>query len=325
MTSASLEKGEVSQLSKGYMICLVATVVWASTGIFIRYLTETYHIPALALAFWRDLFAGSGVALALLVLKPALLRLERQHWLFMIAYGLILALFNSMWTFSVAFNGAAVSTVLAYSSAAYTAILAWWLFREPLGLLKILAVILGLSGCVLIAGAHDINAWRLNPIGIITGLLSGIGFAFYSLFGKYSSNRGIDSWTAMAYTFSLAAFLLLTANIISEAISGEVLGNHLFWLGSQWFGWGVLIVLALGPTVGGYGLYTLSLAYLPASVANLIAMLEPPLTAVLAYLLLGEILTPMQLVGSALIIICVVIVRLSERGNHKPVVTSYTP
>jgi DME family drug/metabolite transporter len=325
MTSASIEKGEVSQLTKGYMICLVATFAWASTGIFIRYLTETYRLPALALAYWRDMLVGVGVILVLVLFKPVLLHLERRHWLFMMLYGLILATFNTLWTFSVALNGAAVSTVLAYSSAAFTAVLAWWLLGESLGLLKGLAVILGVGGCVLVAGAYDLNVWRLNPFGIITGLFSGVAFAAYSLIGKYSSNRGINSWTAMAYTFSLAAFLLLMSNIIVEALSGVVLGSNLFWLEDQWLGWGFLIVLALGPTVGGYGLYTLSMAYLPASVANLIAMLEPPLTAVMAYLLLGEILTPLQLVGGALIISCVVIVRLSERGNNKQHNVSYAP
>jgi drug/metabolite transporter (DMT)-like permease len=76
-------------------------------------------------------------------------------------------------------------------------------------------------------------------------------------------------------------------------------------------------LLAIGPSIGGYGLYNVSLKYLSASVANLIATLEPSMTAVLAYLFLGEILTPAQIVGSILILVGVVILRLRERVNLK--------
>ena len=60
------------------------------------------------------------------------------------------------------------------------------------------------------------------------------------------------------------------------------------WLGQLWTGWGILLLLAVGPTLTGYGLYNVSLTLLPASVANLIVSLEPAFTAGIAYFLLGE-------------------------------------
>jgi drug/metabolite transporter (DMT)-like permease len=59
-------------------------------------------------------------------------------------------------------------------------------------------------------------------------------------------------------------------------------------------------------------LYTVSLTYLPASVANLICTLEPAMTAVLAYVVLSERLATPQWTGGALIIACVVILRIGE-------------
>ena len=83
-------------------------------------------------------------------------------------------------------------------------------------------------------------------------------------------------------------------------------------LGSAPAGWGVLLLLAVGPTVLGFGLYNVSLGYLPSSVANLIATLEPVFTAVIAYLLLGERLTGTQLVGSLMILAGVASLRVYE-------------
>jgi drug/metabolite transporter (DMT)-like permease len=60
-------------------------------------------------------------------------------------------------------------------------------------------------------------------------------------------------------------------------------------------------------------LYAVSLRYLPVSVANLIATLEPTMTAALAYFLLGETLTPPQVAGAVLVLLGVVILRIWGR------------
>ena len=85
-----------------------------------------------------------------------------------------------------------------------------------------------------------------------------------------------------------------------------------FWLGTAVAGWGVLIALAAGPTVLGFGLYNTSLTYLPSSVANLIVTLEVVFTAVTAYILLGERLSLVQLAGGAMILGAVVLLRIHE-------------
>ena len=60
-----------------------------------------------------------------------------------------------------------------------------------------------------------------------------------------------------------------------------------------------------------------SLAHLPASTATLIAALEPAMTAVLAYVLLGEQLSALQLVGGGLVLLAVVAVTLSDRRERE--------
>jgi drug/metabolite transporter (DMT)-like permease len=301
-----------TRLTQGYLICLAATTLWSTTGVLIRYLTENYQLPALVLAFWRDLFVTLALLLVLGLFMPARLRIERQDIPFLFLYGFILAVFNSMWTYSVALNGAAVGTVLAYGSAAFTALLGWRFFGERLGPVKIAAVILSLLGCTLVAEAFNRSAWQLNPWGIAVGLLSGLIFASYSLMGKVSSNRQIYPWTALLYSFAVATGFILLFNLAPGWVLGTDALPQLLWLGNSAAGWGVLTLLAVGPTIGGFGLYTVSLTYLPASVANLIATLEPAMTAILAYFFLGEQLTNPQLFGSGLILAGVMLLRLLE-------------
>ncbi len=120
--------------ARGYALCVVGAVFWSTTAILIRYLNVHYALPPLVLAFWRDLFASAGLAVILLLVRPSLLAPAglKGHLPFLAGYGLLLAVFNAVWTTAVALDGAAVATVLAYSSPAITVVLAWPLLGERL-------------------------------------------------------------------------------------------------------------------------------------------------------------------------------------------------
>ena len=296
-------------MQRGYPIALGAAAVLSTTAIFIRHLTQTYGVPALVLALWRDAFVALTLLPVLWLLRPALLRVERRHWRYLTLYGLLLSIFNALWTLSVALNGAAVATVLVYCSAAFTALLARWLLNERFDLGKLVAIAFCLAGCTLVSGALDAAAWQANPVGILAGILAGLGYAIYSLLGRQAAQRGLSPWTTLLYTFAAATLFLLLFNLIS---GGPLPGSaaapaELLWLGDSLAGWGVLFVLAAGPTVLGFGLYNMSLVYLPSSVANLIVTLEPVFTAAVAYVLLG-----IQIAGSLMILAGVLFLRIYE-------------
>ncbi len=299
--------------SKGYLIALVGVAIWSLTAIFIRYLNDTYDMPPLVIAFWRDLLVALALWVSFGFVNRKLIYLDKKHLKFMVGYGFVLAVFNALWTVSVNLNGAAIATVLVYGSAAFTAIYERVFFHLRLGKWKSLAIFLSLLGCVLVAGAYDTGVWQANPLGIVLGLLSGIAFTAYSLLGKKTAEKAINSWTALLYSFAVAAVILFSLNLLPDNASNSSVADRLFWLGDSHSGWIVLLILAIGPTIGGYGLYNLSMNYLSASVANLIATLEPSMTAVLAYLFLGERFTLAQILGSIMILLGVVILRLREQ------------
>ena len=308
-----------SSPARGYLIALIATALWSMSAIFISYLTTHFQMPPLVLAFWRDLFVAGAVCSALVLLARPLLHLDRRHVPFFVLYGFVLAVFNAIWTVSVALNGAAVATVLNHTAPAFTALVGWHWWGERLDTPKVVAIVLCIAGCALVSGAYDPAAWQVNPVGIAAGLVAGVGFAAYSLLGKGSSQRGINPWTATLYSFAIGATFLFLLQLQQP--------NTLLWLSQppvsgpgEWheaaLGWGALVLLAIGPTLGGYGLYTVSLAHLPVSTANLIVTLEPALTAIWAVLFLDERLAVLQLVGGGLILVGVALLRLSERAAN---------
>ncbi len=308
-----------AHLNRGYTLGLIGILFWSTTAIFISYLLKNYPLQPLTLAFWRDVFVVSALFSGLLIFRRSALRGSTAHRRFLVLYGFSLALMNISWTLSVALNGAAVSTVMVYASPGITAIAARFFFKERLSLIRVFAFIGGLIGAALVANATDPAQWNVNAGGIVIGILSAFGFSFYSLMGKAVSHRQINSWTATLWAFSTAAIMLLPTALIASAVgvahapAAEAANYGLFSLGTHWSGWLILFILAVIPTLGGFGFYTASLGYLPTGTANLLATLEPVLTTILAYLLLHESLSPIQLIGGGLIVASVMSLRLEER------------
>lgn len=113
----------------------------------------------------------------------------------------------------------------------------------------------------------------------------------------------------------LSGFGLLLAGFNALKVFADITGTtNLFWLKDDYLGWGALTLLALGPTLLGFGLYNLSLVRLEAGKVNLIAATEPVFTAILAYLLLGEIISKMQILGGVLIFGSIYTLRLVGAG-----------
>jgi drug/metabolite transporter (DMT)-like permease len=309
-----IQASQSTHLTRGYIAALFSAGLLSTTAIFIRYLTQTYQIPSMVLACWRDLFVAFSLVPILGLINPRLLRVDRKHLIYLVLYGLLLATFNSLWTLSVTLNGAAVSTVLAYCSAGFTALLGWWFLKERLDWGKLLAVALSLAGCVLVSQALDPAAWVANILGIITGILSGLAYAIYTLMGRKASQDGLNPWSTLLYTFGFAAIFLFIGNLTLGGIlpGAAACPVDMLWLGNRTAGWVILFLLAVGPTLAGFGLYNVSLVDLPSSVANLVVTLEPVFTAVIAYILLHERLNSIQIIGSLLILGGVIFLRIYE-------------
>jgi drug/metabolite transporter (DMT)-like permease len=302
-----------TDLDRGYAIAVASAVVLSTTAVLIRHLTVDYRMPALVLAFWRNAFVVLFLGAALALLCPRRLRVGRAHLPYLAGYGAVLAVFNVLWTFSVARCGAAIATVLVYTSCASSALLGLWFLNERMSGAKLAAISLCLAGCALVSGAFGAG-WSGSLAGAAAGMLSGICYAAYSVMGRAASQRGLDPWTTVLYTFGSAALVQL-AGLAAAGVAG--LGaapqlSDLFWLGGAVRGWAMLCLLSAGPTVIGFGLYNMSLEYLPASAVNLIVTLEPACTAAIAYLLLGERLSGAEIAGSLVILAGVVVLRVGD-------------
>lgn len=289
-----------STSAKGYLLVLIATALMSLTGILIKYLLVDFKMLPLNLAFLRVLIVAVALGLVLVVFKRRSFRVEMRHMLYLVVMGVVgVGLHQLAWVSSVNLNGAAVATVLVYINPTIVALISVRFLGETLDRSKIIALVLTLVGMILVAQMYDPKNLQLNGLGLLVGLGTGVTWATYALLGRYISRR-YSPWASLFFAFLFGALFLLPLQIFG----GSVLG-----LGTQWSGWGILFFLALGPTLVGFGLYTMGLSQIPASVVTLIATLEPVFSIVFAFFLFHEVLDLFQLVGAALILLAVILLR----------------
>lgn len=306
--------------NQGYVIAIISAMLLAFTAIIIRALTEYYHLPTFVLAFWRAALVALVLLPLLLLFKPQWAYLRREQVPFYAGYGLLLALFNSLWTLSVALNGASVATILTYCSVGFTVFLGWMMYNERLSLRELLVIVVSLGGCFLVSNGDSMGNSRFDLLGLMVGMLSGIGYTLYTLGGRIASERRYPVWNTILYVFGFSAvyqWLFNTLLTLFPLAAFHGMAGDLWFLsqgvqGIQWSGWLLLLMLAAGPTLLGFGLYNISLKTLPLAVANLILSLELVFTAVIAYFLLGENMNQLQLLGSALVMGGVLMLRKAK-------------
>jgi drug/metabolite transporter (DMT)-like permease len=289
----------------GYTLTVLAAIVWAATSPAIKYLLDTLHVPALAIAFWRDAFIALACILVMLAIRPQLLQVSRRDLRGLAIVGAIsVGLYHALWVTSVALNGAAVAVVLIYTFPTFVTFGARLLFGERIGWQQLLALALALAGCALLVRAYDPAVLRVSWLGTLVGLGTGLSHAGYVLF----SQRAVQTkspWTSLAYTMLFGALMLLVlwVGAATLGITAEGPGDIVRSVGATATPWLALLALSLGPTLGGYALFTIALRYLPGRIASLVVITEAPVSVLIAVALLGERLEWPQIVGIGLILV----------------------
>jgi DME family drug/metabolite transporter len=269
-----------------------AAVLWGTLGIFFKSIIGGWGLTPLTLAFFRAalsfLFLGGGL---MLVDRPAL-RIQRRDLPFFAAFGLIsVAIFYTVYIAAVDLTTVATAAVLLYTAPAFVTLFAWRLYAEALDRRKLTALAMTFLGSALVARAYDLNQLQINALGVLCGLAAGLTYALYSIFGKRAL-QAYQPTTIVTYAMGFGALCLLPFQSVNTLLPAATPSALWIWLAA----------LALGPTVGSVTLYTAGLRHIQASVASIIAMLEPVTAALLSFILLQEQFTPGQALGGVLIL-----------------------
>jgi drug/metabolite transporter (DMT)-like permease len=172
------------------------------------------------------------------------------------------------------------------------------LFKEKMTVKKILSLFITIVGCLFVTVLGSNTGQSISLVGILAGLGSGLGYALYSIFGRYALKK-YNSITVTLYTFVFASIAMLPTREFREL--AELLSNKTALFYS--------IALGLAATVLPFLLYTKGLTYLESSKASIIATLEPVVATIVGIALFNETVTFYKAAGILLVILAVFILR----------------
>jgi drug/metabolite transporter, DME family len=282
-----------------------AAFLWGIIALFVKGLADIGFSPMeivairVSVAFIVLLVIGVGF-------KRDQLRVKAKDVPVFIGSGIVSVVFFN-WCYFTTINqmNLSIAVILLYTAPAFVVLLSRLLFKEKITKKKMFAVIGTLLGCIFISGFGVSSTEELTLIGLLTGLGSGLGYAFYSIFGKIAL-RKYQPFTITIYTFFFAtSFLLPVTNLWGKS---EMLLQikTLYWA----LGLGIL------PTVIAYFFYTKGLEKMESSKAAIIATVEPIVATILGIYLYNEGMGFLQLIGTGLIFSSVIIVNINRKQKY---------
>jgi drug/metabolite transporter (DMT)-like permease len=188
---------------------------------------------------------------------------------------------------------ASLLSLLVYTFPAIVAAAAVALGRERLDAPRLIALALASGGLVLVLAGAGTGA--LDRLGAGLGLGAAVVYSAYILASEGVAERIRPSLLAALVCTGAATSLTTGMALLGELRPGEL----------TIAGWGWLACLALVSTVAAVSLFFAGLGRAGPTAASILSTVEPVVTALLAFIVFGETLGPVQLLGGALVLAAV--------------------
>jgi drug/metabolite transporter (DMT)-like permease len=192
---------------------------------------------------------------------------------------------------------ASLLSLLLYTFPAMVAAAAVALGRERIDRRRLAALSLASAGLALVVAGAGTGA--LDPLGAALGLAAAVVYSTYILVSDGVTGRMRPLVLSALVCTGAAAPLAAASALLGELRPAEVTGA----------GWGWLICLAGVSTVAAIGLFFAGLERVGPTTASILATVEPLVTVLLAFVVFGETLGPVQLAGGALVLAAVLVLR----------------
>jgi len=290
---------KISNLQAGLLV-LFGTLLASSGALWIRLVPDLSPI----VVGWYRVFGAGLFFLPFFVYKRRGRPFEYKSFRFPFLAGLALALHFALWITSLYYTSVSNSVLLVATHPIFVALLARFVFRLPLARQEVWGIVLALIGTSIIqwhALGDTFGFW-----GNVMALGGGLFEALYFLF-SHPSREKLSTLDHVVVTYFAASVILILWAII---IGARLLPNS----GSEVIFLALLILL---PTVGGHTIFNWGVKQLGPTRVSLLMLLEPPESAFLAFMFLGEGVLPITYVGGSVILLGLYIAVKRRRSTKK--------
>lgn len=271
-----------------YLLCFIAaTVMFGSAGI----VASALPLTSSQICLMRLLVGAFAMGIIFLATRQRMPRaVPRHEYLFVALSGVCLGLCMTMIFEAYRLVGVGLGAILAATAPIITMALSPILFHERLRAVAVAGFAVVVGGIVLL------NLSALGGAASLTGIAFGLGAAAATA-GMVVLNKLAPHISGVPCTTIQLAAALLVAILV--ALGGEGLS---FIASIPAASWPLIVVFGAVFTALAYFLYYRAIDQLPMQTVSVCAYAEP-LTAVIAgAVLLGEVMSPLQLLGAACVV-----------------------
>jgi RarD protein len=250
--------------------------------------------PALVL-FFRALIATLVYFLYLSFRKSSWKRIEPRDWWIVILLGLLNIPLNQFFFLTGVSYTSPPNVSLAYAlTPVFVFLIAVIFLKEKISLLKILGIILAVSGAIVLLSEKGFNFSSDSLKGDIFALLASFSWGLYTILGrnftrKYGAIYSTALSMAAGFILFIPVFFFFEGSLEISNISAQ--------------NWGELVYLGAVTSGLGYVLWFYALKKMEASKLSVFNNFQPALTAILAFLFFGTGVTMYFIVGGTMIVV----------------------
>ena len=290
----------------GYLYVVLAALMWGLSGSSAKFLFNSGITP-FQLVQMRLTISAALLFVCLLIRFSSLLKISRSDILYFVLFGTVgMAGVQFTYLFTISKIKVAAAILLQYLAPSFIALHSVVFMREKLSRLTLIALIGATFGCYLVVGAYNLEILSMNIVGIISGLLSALTFAWYAIHGEYGMRR-YNPRTVLFYALLFGAVVW---NILHPPLEAFM---HAY-SPVQWL-W-ILYIGVMG-TLVPFGLYLEGINLIRSTRASITATLEPITAGIISYIFLNEIMEIPQIAGGVIVIASIILLQLNQEQDDK--------
>ncbi len=269
------------------LMMIVGGAFISTTSVLVKFA----HVPPTVSAFWRMLFGGSMLSIALIALRQwRAMRWSDALWMLPPALAFAIDLF--FWHRSIIDVGPGLATLLGNLQVFMMALAGVLLHREKLSWQFLVGLVLAFAGLWLLIGQGWSGFSRDYQLGVLFGVLTAFCYAGYMLSFRHAQRDR----SQLASSQLLAMMSLLCAGVLALIVAAD--GEAIAIPDTQ----SLIALVALG-LVGqclGWVLISRAMPQLPTSLVGLLLLLQPVLAFLMDVVLFHRVTRSIEWVGLAL-------------------------
>ena len=296
-----------TEQNKGYMMILLAGVLWGSMGLFSTMMTNA-GMDTGSVAFFRVL--ASSVMLALLLIIKgkgvSLFHISKRGLISCALIGLFSqAFFNICYMSTIKHGGMATAAVFLYTSPVFVAIMSRLFFHEALTRNKILAIVINIVGCMLAVTGGDFSDVKISGYVVLVGVLAGFTYALLPVLSRTGADKE-DPFTAAFYGQLFGMILLFFMIRPYNGIGCELTPTVIL----------AIVGIGIFPSALAYSAYYTGLSRIKeTSKVPVFASVETIVAALIGYIAFGQTIGLGKILGIALVLVSIVV--MNRRQSDK--------